>query len=107
MSIFMQATLLSSVIYIATYVTNDSIFSDILLLVAIFVPLILGIWVTPFISKKLGVVGADQLLLTIAGIGLVLITFLPSNLMIIGYAFAGFGLTGPSSIHKYYVCASF
>ncbi|MHA1110567.1 MAG: MFS transporter [Promethearchaeota archaeon] len=94
MSIFMQATLLSSVIYIATYVTN-TVFSDIILLVCLFVPLILGIWVTPFLSKKLGMVGADQLLLTIAGIGLILITFLPPQLMVIGYAFAGFGLTGP------------
>jgi len=94
MSIFMQATLLSSVIYIATYVTYG-VFSDIILLVSIFVPLIVGIWITPLISKKLGVVGADQLLLTIAGIGLILITFLPPQLMVIGYAFAGFGLTGP------------
>ncbi|MBN2157409.1 MAG: MFS transporter [Candidatus Lokiarchaeota archaeon] len=94
MSIFMQATLLSSVIYVATYVTND-VFSDILLLVSIFVPLILGIFLTPLISKKLGVVGADQLLLTFAGIGLILITFLPTQFIVIGYALAGFGLTGP------------
>jgi GPH family glycoside/pentoside/hexuronide:cation symporter len=94
MSIFMQSTLLSSVIYIATYVTFG-VFNDIILLVSLFVPLIVGIWVTPLISKKLGVVGADQLLLTIAGIGLILITFLPAQLMVIGYAFAGFGLTGP------------
>lgn len=94
MSIFMQATLLSSVIYIATYVTFG-VFSDIILLVCLFVPLIVGIWVTPLLSKKLGIVGADQLLLGIAGIGLILITFLPAQLMVIGYAFAGFGLTGP------------
>jgi GPH family glycoside/pentoside/hexuronide:cation symporter len=71
------------------------VFSTILLQVSLFVPLIVGIFVTPLISKKVGVVAADQILLTIAGIGLVLITLLPVQYIVIGYAFAGFGLTGP------------
>ena len=92
MSIFIQAILLGSLFYLADYVTQGS---TLILLVFLFIPLILGIWLTPKLSKRFGVVKADQILLTIAGSGLVLLTFMPTTGIYLCLALAGFGLTGP------------
>ncbi|MBD3338174.1 MAG: hypothetical protein GF353_03640 [Candidatus Lokiarchaeota archaeon] len=92
MSIFIQSLLLGSLFYLADYVTQGS---SLILLVFLFLPLILGIWVTPKMSKKYGVVRADQILLSIGGTGLILLTFVPTYLIYICLSLAGFGLTGP------------
>ena len=92
MSIFIQALLLGSLFYLADYVTQGS---TLILIVFLFVPLILGIWVTPKLSKRFGVVRADQILLTIAGIGLIMLTLMPTIGIYLCLALAGFGLTGP------------
>jgi len=92
MSIFMQQMLLGSIFYLADYIMFSS---SILLQVALFVPLLLGIWITPKMSKKFGVVRADQILLTIGATGLLTILFFPADLIYLSLAIAGIGLVGP------------
>ncbi|MBA7583558.1 hypothetical protein ES708_25503 [subsurface metagenome] len=92
MSVFIQQMLLGSMFYLADYVTQSS---TILLLVAIFVPLILGVWMTPKLIAKFGVVRADQILLTIGASGLLLLTFIPVTIIYLSLALAGIGLVGP------------
>jgi GPH family glycoside/pentoside/hexuronide:cation symporter len=92
MSIFIQALILGSLFYLADYITQGS---TLILIVFLFLPLIVGIWITPKLSKKFGVVRADQILLTIAGIGLIMLTFMPIIGIYLCLALAGFGLTGP------------
>ncbi len=91
-SIFMQSSVVGSVYYLADYVVGTP---TIMLLIYLFIPLLVGIWATPFLQKWLGVVLADQILLVIGGAGLVAIYFLPANLIFIGLICAGFGLVGP------------
>jgi glycoside/pentoside/hexuronide:cation symporter, GPH family len=91
-SIFMQSSVVGSVYYLADYVIGTP---TIILLIYLFVPLLIGIWLTPFLQKWLGVVLADQILLVIGGLGLVAIYFLPADLIFVGLICAGFGLVGP------------
>jgi GPH family glycoside/pentoside/hexuronide:cation symporter len=95
MSILVSSLVTGSIFYLADYVTH---MSTIVLLVFVFVPLIGGVPVTNLIRKKLGLLRAQQLLLTIAGIGLISITFLPTVLIPIGLVLAGFGLSGPQTL---------
>ena len=53
---------------------------------------------TNLIRKKVGLVQAQQILLTIAGVGLVCITFVPTPLIPVCLALAGFGLSGPQTL---------
>jgi GPH family glycoside/pentoside/hexuronide:cation symporter len=92
MSVFMQSLIIGSMFYLADYVTKSS---TILLLVAVFVPLILGVWITPKLTAKFGVVRADQILLTIGATGLLLLIFLPVTLIYLSFILAGIGLVGP------------
>ncbi len=91
-SIFMQSSVVGSVYYLADYVVGTP---TIMLLIYLFIPLLVGIWLTPFLQKWFGVVLADQLLLVIGGLGLIAIYFLPAHLIFIGLICAGFGLVGP------------
>jgi GPH family glycoside/pentoside/hexuronide:cation symporter len=86
MSVFIQAVILGSMFYLADYVMQSS---TILLLVAIFVPLILGVWITPKLIVKFGVVRADQILLTIGATGLLLLTFVPVTIIYLSLALVG------------------
>ena len=92
MSIFIQQMLLGGMFFLGDYVVHGS---SIILLVALFIPLILGIWMTPKLIKKFGVVRADQILLAIGATGLLLITFVPPVIMYVSLALAGIGLVGP------------
>ena len=92
MSVFMQALIIGSMFYLADYVTKSP---SLLLLVAVFVPLILGVWLTPKLIAKFGVVRADQILLTLGATGLLLLMILPVSLIYISFILAGFGLVGP------------
>jgi GPH family glycoside/pentoside/hexuronide:cation symporter len=69
-----------------------------IILVAVFVPLIIGVPITSLIRKHFGVVGAQQLLLVIAGIGLILLAVVPNSLILLCLAAAGFGLSGPQTL---------
>jgi len=92
MSIFIQQMLLGGMFFLGDYVVQGS---SIILLVALFIPLVLGVWITPKLIKRFGVVRADQILLTIGATGLLLITFVPPIVMYISLALAGIGLVGP------------
>ena len=54
--------------------------------------------ITNLLRKRLGVVGAQQLLLVIAGVALVLIVVVPEPLILLCLAVAGFGLAGPQTL---------
>lgn len=95
MSVLMQALLLGMLFYLADYVLK---MNTMVILMCVFIPLIIGVPITSLLRKKLGVVGAQQLLLFIAGIGLLLITFVPDPLILICLAMAGFGLSGPQTL---------
>jgi GPH family glycoside/pentoside/hexuronide:cation symporter len=95
MSILMQALILGSLFYLADYVLQ---INTMIVLVCVFVPLIIGVPVTTLIRRRLGVVGAQQFLLLIAGIALVLIVVVPKPLILVCLALAGFGLSGPQTL---------
>jgi GPH family glycoside/pentoside/hexuronide:cation symporter len=95
MSVLMQALLLGMLFYLADYVLQ---MPAIPILLCVFIPLIIGVPVTTLIRKRLGVVGAQQLLLFIAGVGLVLLVFVPQPLILVCLALAGFGLSGPQTL---------
>lgn len=93
MGIFLQSMVIGSIFYLADYVLQTS---SILALVFVFVPLLIGIWITPKLIDKFGVARSDQYLLIIGGLGLILLTFMPSNeLIYLCLAIAGFGFVGP------------
>ena len=73
MVIFFQSSILSAVFWIADYIVQQSSF---ILLVFVFIPLLIGIWFTPRLAKRWGVVKSNQILLVIGGISLVAAFFL-------------------------------
>lgn len=95
MSILMSSLILSSMFYLADYVLKTSVIN---LLIFVFIPLIIGIPLTFVIRKELGVVGAQQVLLAIAGIGLIALAFVPQEFIPYCLIFAGFGLAGPQTL---------
>ncbi len=97
MAILIQSLIIGSLFYIADYITQSS---TILLLIAIFLPLIIGIWIVPKFTKKWGVARANQYLLAIGGMGLLLLFFFtdpifPTELIYLPLVIAGFGFVGP------------
>jgi GPH family glycoside/pentoside/hexuronide:cation symporter len=95
MSILVSSLVVGSVFYLADYVVK---MPTIILLAFIFIPLIGGVPITNLIRKRLGLVHAQQLLLAIAGLGLVGIAILPAGLIPVCLALAGFGLSGPQTL---------
>jgi glycoside/pentoside/hexuronide:cation symporter, GPH family len=95
MSILMQALILGAIFYLADYVMRVPAIN---LLIFLFVPLIIGVPLTSLIRRKFGVVGAQQFLLVIAGIGLTLIVIVPTAFIPACIALAGFGLAGPQTL---------
>ena len=97
MAILIQSLIIGSLFYIADYITQSS---SLLLLVAIFLPLIIGIWIVPKFTKKWGIVRTNQYLLAIGGLGLILLFFFtdsmfPTELIYLPLLIAGFGFVGP------------
>jgi GPH family glycoside/pentoside/hexuronide:cation symporter len=95
MAILMQSLLLGSLFYLADYVMQ---MSSIILILFLFIPLIIGVPITSLIRKRLGVVGAQQALLILAGIALILIVVVPTPVIPFCLALAGFGLSGPQTL---------
>ncbi|HOG45009.1 MAG TPA: MFS transporter [Anaerolineae bacterium] len=95
MTILMQALLLGGMFYLADYVLK---MPTMIVLVCVFIPLIVGVPVTSLIRKRLGVVGAQQALLVVAGVGLILVAFAPAPLIPFCLVLAGFGLAGPQTL---------
>jgi GPH family glycoside/pentoside/hexuronide:cation symporter len=96
MSILMQALLLGSIFYLADYVLQAG--NVMMVLAALFIPLIIGVPVTTLIRGRFGVVRAQQILLVIAGLGLIAIPFVPETLILPCIVLAGFGLSGPQTL---------
>jgi GPH family glycoside/pentoside/hexuronide:cation symporter len=95
MSILVSSLVTGSVFYLADYVLK---MNTIVLLAFIFIPLIGGVPITNIIRKKMGLVQAQQLLLVIAGVGLIAIVIVPTALIPICLLLAGFGLSGPQTL---------
>ena len=95
MSILMQALLLGTLFYLADYVLQTSTMVP---LICVFVPLIIGVPLTSLVRKRFGVAGAQQFLLLVAGVALVLIAVVPAPLILACLALAGFGLAGPQTL---------
>ena len=95
MSILMQSLVMGTLFYLADYVLQVN---ALLPLGCQFVPLIIGVPVTTVIRRGFGVVGAQQLLLTLAGVALIPIAFVPGPLIFVCLALAGFGLSGPQTL---------
>jgi len=95
MSILMQALILGALFYVADYVLQTS---SMLLIACLFIPLIIGVPMTALLRRRLGVVGAQQVLLVIAGVALVSIMLVPTGLIPVCLIFAGFGLAGPQTL---------
>ena len=95
MSILMSSLILGSIYYLADYVLQ---WPAIQLLIFLFVPLIIGIPLTTYFRKWLGVVGAQQFLLVVAGVGLLAVAIVPKSLIPVCIALAGLGLSGPQTL---------
>ncbi len=95
MSILMSSLILGSLYYLADYVLK---WPSIQLLAFLFIPLVIGIPLTTLVRKRLGVVGAQQLLLVIAGVGLIAIAIVPGGWIPVCIALAGLGLSGPQTL---------
>jgi GPH family glycoside/pentoside/hexuronide:cation symporter len=95
MSILMSSLITGSLYYLADYVLQ---WPTIQLLVFLFLPLIIGIPLTSVFRKWFGIVGAQQFLLVMAGIGLIAIAFVPDALIPVCVALAGIGLSGPQTL---------
>jgi glycoside/pentoside/hexuronide:cation symporter, GPH family len=95
MTILVSSLVTGSVYYLADYVLKTS---TITLLAFVFIPLIGGVPITNLIRQKMGLVRAQQLLLLIASVGLIGVTFAPNTLILVCLALAGFGLAGPQTL---------
>lgn len=95
MSILMQALLMGGIFYLADYVLR---MNTMIVLACVFIPLFLGVPITALLSRRFGVVGAQQRLLLLAGIALVLISVVPPPLILLCLAVAGFALAGPQAL---------
>jgi glycoside/pentoside/hexuronide:cation symporter, GPH family len=95
MAILMSSLLLGSIFYLADYVLQ---WPAIQLLAFLFIPLIISIPLTTFVRRWLGVVGAQQFLLVVAGVGLMAVAFVPEELIPVCIALAGLGLAGPQTL---------
>jgi len=95
MSILMSSLVTGAIFYLADYVVN---ISTILLLACLFIPLFIGVPSTKMFTKRFGIVGGHQIMLIIAAIGLLSIMIVPTSLIPVCLAFAGFGLAGPQTL---------
>ncbi len=95
MSILVSSLVTGSIFYLADYVLK---MNTIILLAFIFIPLIGGVPITNIIRKKMGLVQAQQLLLLIAGVGLIALTFVPNAFIPVCLVLVGFGLSGPQTL---------
>ncbi|MHA1734509.1 MAG: MFS transporter [Promethearchaeota archaeon] len=91
-SILLQSMLVGSVFYLADYILE---MPTVVALVFLLVPMVVGIPVGNYLRGRVGVLRADQFLLAVGGVGLVLLIVLPPTLVFVSLVLAGFGLAGP------------
>ncbi|MFX1567333.1 MAG: MFS transporter [Promethearchaeota archaeon] len=96
MGILIQSLIVGSLFYLADYIVQQS---TMILLLFVFIPLLAGIWITPKLIKKWGVVRSDQFLLLIGGSGLILLFIVTglgvNELVYLTLAIAALGFVGP------------
>lgn len=96
MGILIQSLIVGSVFYLADYIVQES---TMILLIFIFIPLLISIWITPKLIDKWGVVRSDQVLLAIGGTGLLLLFVVTAwninALIYITLAISALGFVGP------------
>ena len=92
MSIFFQQVLLSYMFYLADYVMQVT---TLILLAALILGLISGVFITNFLSAKFGVVQANQIHLGVGAIFLLILPFVPEFLIYVCLFVGGIGLAGP------------
>jgi len=92
MSILMQSLIVGSLFYLADYVL---MVPAIIPLIAVFLGLIVGVLIVNLFASKWGVVQTQQILLVIAGIGLIALYFVSYEVIYLCLFIAGFGLSGP------------
>jgi GPH family glycoside/pentoside/hexuronide:cation symporter len=96
MGILIQSLIIGSMFYLADYILQES---TIILLIFVFIPLLIGIWLTPKLIKRWGVVKSDQLLLVIGGAGLIFLFIVTawniSTLAYIALGLSAIGFIGP------------
>lgn len=95
MSILMSSLIMGAIFYLADYVVN---MNTIVLLAFLFIPLIIGVPSTKLFTKRFGVVGAQQIMLLIAAVGLLAVMVIPTAWIPFSLALAGFGLAGPQTL---------
>lgn len=95
MSILMSSLIMGAIFYLADYVVK---INTMVLLACLFIPLIIGVPSTKIFTKRFGVVGGQQVMLTIAAIGLLSIMLVPTALIPVSLVLAGFGLAGPQTL---------
>jgi GPH family glycoside/pentoside/hexuronide:cation symporter len=95
MSELVATLLIGSFFYLTDYVMQ---MDARILLGTLFGPLLVGIPITTLIRRRLGVVMAQQVLMIIGGIGLLLIMLVPTALIPLCLAIAGFGAAGPRTL---------
>ncbi len=92
MSIFFQQILLSYMFYLADYVMQVT---TLILLAALILGLIAGVFISNFLSAKFGVVQANQIHLGFGAIFLLFLPFVPELLIYLCLFVGGIGLAGP------------
>ncbi|MCD6475501.1 MAG: MFS transporter [Anaerolineaceae bacterium] len=92
MAILTSSLVTGSLFYIADYVMQVPTIN---LLIALFIPIMIMIPLTDLLRKKFGVLRTMQLLLVVAGVGLIALPFVPKPLIWGCLILAGIGLAGP------------
>lgn len=91
MCTFMFSICMGAIFYTADYVTQTGVIP---LLAALFIPLAVGMPLTKFVLARVESVVAFQFYMFLCGLGLILVYFLPANLIPIGMAVVGLGYAG-------------
>jgi GPH family glycoside/pentoside/hexuronide:cation symporter len=91
---FTTSILLGNVLFYATYVLQGESITGILLFVALFIPLLPGFIIWPYISKRKGIRFTVMICTFIIACGLTVLFFSDFILSLISLAFSGFGLAG-------------
>jgi GPH family glycoside/pentoside/hexuronide:cation symporter len=91
----MHSMATGSIFYLADYVTHSS---TMILLVYLFIPIGVGIPFSNVMVKRCGLLRAQQLYMTIGGLGLISLAFMPVKLIPLSLIVAGLGLSGQQTI---------
>lgn len=95
MGTFMMSMSMGAIYYMADYVTQSS---ATIMMAYIFVPMALGVPLTRYVNRKLGVNHSQQLYLLISGIGLCSLAVLPETLIPLGLLITGLGMSGMQTV---------